>query len=87
MDHFLHALVGRILPTAQQDIAVAAIYEISPTFLLTVLVVAICEMASLPTVRALRKTSEGAALHTSGIIATLVNIFFIGIPVHVIARL
>jgi hypothetical protein len=94
MDHFLHTLVRRILPTAaaanqqqQEDVAVAAIYEITPTFVLTVLIVAICEIASYSTVRALRKTSEGAALHTSGIIATLFNLFFIGIPVHVIARL
>jgi hypothetical protein len=86
MDNLFHSLLS-FLPQQQRDIAVDAIYEITPTFLLTIVVVAVCELASYQTVQALRKTKEGAALHTSGIIATLFNLFIIGIPVHVVARL
>jgi hypothetical protein len=76
MDNFLlHALVvGRILPAVRWRL----FYEISPTFVLTVLVVAISEMAlSLPTVRrAMRKNVRRTRFAHLGLYCHLIQPFF-----------
>lgn len=76
------------LSDEEREIAVDAFYEVvNQTLLSTLVLVAICEVASHKTVRELRKTKEGASLHNSGIATTLFNFFVLAIPVHVAARL
>jgi uncharacterized membrane protein (GlpM family) len=77
------------LSVAQQEIVVDALDEVlsGTTFFPTLALIAICEIASHKTVRELRKTKEGASLHNSGLATTLFNFFFLGIPIHILARL
>jgi hypothetical protein len=88
-DSILRSWTSFLLPVERQDVAVDAFYEILTSWTLfpTLILLVVCEMASYETVAALRKTKEGAALHTSGVVSTLGNLFFLGIPVHVLARL
>lgn len=86
MDSFLRSLAS-FLPVNEHEIVVEAIYEMGHTLVLTLGLIAICEVASHKTVTALRKTKEGASLHNSGFVSTLFNFAFVAIPVHIIARL
>jgi large-conductance mechanosensitive channel len=86
MDSCLRSIAS-ILPVDKREIAVEATYEIGNTLLATLVLIAICEVASHKTVRDLRKTKEGALLHTSGFVSTIFNFIFLAVPVQVTARL
>jgi hypothetical protein len=86
MDSYLRTIVS-FLPVDKQEIAVEATREVWPIIVATWVLIAVCEVTSYKTVRDLRKTKEGALLHTYGCVSSFFNFIFPAIPVHVAARL
>lgn len=77
-----------VLPTLEyQRRAATAANEIGWSMSFTIVVILVCELLSLPTVRALRSTQYGRSLHNWAIISTLFNFLFVATPIHTLARL